>query len=56
MTHGYVKEANENNRKYYGQKNNSELLKIVKLMKKKFSLDINLNQYFINKYFLIFLH
>ena len=33
---GILKEAQENNRKYYGQKNNNDLAKIIKLMKKKF--------------------
>ena len=31
---GILKEADENHRNYYGNKNNSELLKIAKLMKK----------------------
>ena len=32
---GILKEADENHRNYYGHKNNSELLRIIKLMKKK---------------------
>jgi hypothetical protein len=34
---GILKEADENNLKYDGHKNNSDLIKICKLMKKKFS-------------------
>lgn len=33
---GILKEADENHRNYYGHKNNSELLKIAKLMKKNY--------------------
>ena len=34
---GLLKEAHENDKNYYRQKNNNELLKIAKLMKKKFN-------------------
>ena len=34
---GILKEANENYKKYYGHKNNEDLVKIIKVIKKKFS-------------------